>query len=99
MLSPASRGALLTASIISYEFMGLVGGYYAGRLYKSMKGKEWKRAAFLTGNAANIYYLYSSWIVSVSSKAQFILSNYLRNFESCLVSFLRRNRLNSVYRT
>ena len=48
MLSPASRGALLTASIISYEFMGLVGGYYAGRLYKSMKGKEWKRAAFLT---------------------------------------------------
>ena len=49
MLSPASRGALLTASIISYEFMGLVGGYYAGRLYKSMKGKEWKRAAFLTG--------------------------------------------------
>jgi hypothetical protein len=29
--------------------MGLVGGYYAGRLYKSMKGKEWKRAAFLTG--------------------------------------------------
>ena len=58
MLSPASRGALLTASIISYEFMGLVGGYYAGRLYKSMKGKEWKRAAFLTGNAANIYHLF-----------------------------------------
>ncbi|TRY63474.1 hypothetical protein TCAL_02093 [Tigriopus californicus] len=48
MLSPASRGALLTASIFLYEFMGLVGGYYAGRLYKTMKGKEWKRAAFLT---------------------------------------------------
>jgi transmembrane 9 superfamily protein 2/4 len=28
--------------------MGLVGGYYAGRLYKTLKGKEWKRAAFLT---------------------------------------------------
>ena len=30
MLSPASRGALLTASIFLYEFMGLVSGYYAG---------------------------------------------------------------------
>ncbi len=48
MLSPASRGALLTAAIFLYEFMGLVGGYFAGRLYKTMKGKEWKRAAFLT---------------------------------------------------
>lgn len=48
MLSPASRGALLTASIFLYEFMGLVGGYYAGRLYKTMKGREWKKAAFLT---------------------------------------------------
>ena len=25
-----------------YEFMGLVAGYYSGRLYKTMKGKEWK---------------------------------------------------------
>jgi len=48
MLSPASRGALLTASIFLYEFMGLVGGYFAGRLYKSVKGKQWKRAAFVT---------------------------------------------------
>merc|ERR1712080_89620 len=48
VLSPASRGALLTASIFLYEFMGLVAGYYSGRLYKTMKGKEWKAAAFLT---------------------------------------------------
>ena len=39
MLSPASRGALLTASIVVYEFMGLVAGYFAGRLYKTLKGK------------------------------------------------------------
>ena len=64
MLSPASRGALLTASIISYEFMGLVGGYYAGRLYKSMKGKEWKRAAFLTGNV-NISYHAPNFVLDV----------------------------------
>jgi len=48
MLSPASRGALLTAAIFLYEFMGLVAGYYSGRLYKTTKGKEWKAAAFLT---------------------------------------------------
>jgi len=48
MLSPASRGALLTAAIFLYEFMGLIGGYFAGRLYKTMKGKDWKKAAFLT---------------------------------------------------
>ena len=42
MLSPASRGALLTAAIFLYEFMGLVAGYYSGRLYKTIKGKEWK---------------------------------------------------------
>lgn len=48
MLSPASRGALLTAAIFLYEFMGLVAGYYSGRLYKTIKGKEWKAAAFLT---------------------------------------------------
>jgi len=48
MLSPASRGALLTAAIFFYEFMGLIAGYYSGRLYKTIKGKEWKSAAFLT---------------------------------------------------
>ena len=39
MLSPASRGALLTAAIFLYEFMGLWAGYYAGRLYKTMKAQ------------------------------------------------------------
>jgi len=48
MLSPASRGALLTAAIFLYEFLGLVAGYYSGRLYRTMKGKEWKAAALLT---------------------------------------------------
>ena len=47
MLSPASRGALMTAAIFLYVFMGLIAGYHSGRLYKTMKGKEWKKAAFL----------------------------------------------------
>ena len=50
MLSPASRGALMTAAIFLYVFMGLIAGYHSGRLYKTMKGKEWKRAAFLVSD-------------------------------------------------
>ncbi|XP_018325804.1 transmembrane 9 superfamily member 4 [Agrilus planipennis] len=48
MLSPASRGALTTATLFLYCFMGLIAGYFSARLYKTMKGREWKRAAFLT---------------------------------------------------
>ncbi|KAK7100214.1 transmembrane 9 superfamily member 4-like [Littorina saxatilis] len=48
MLSPASRGSLMTAGIFLFMFMGLFAGYYAARLYKTMKGTLWKRAAFYT---------------------------------------------------
>lgn len=48
MLSPASRGALMTAAILLYVLMGLVAGYFAARLYKTIRGRQWKRAAFLT---------------------------------------------------
>ncbi|XP_062506786.1 transmembrane 9 superfamily member 4-like [Corticium candelabrum] len=50
MLSPASRGALMSASIVLYAFMGIFSGYYAGRLYKTLKGTQWKRAAIVTGS-------------------------------------------------
>nr|CAB3267005.1 transmembrane 9 superfamily member 4 [Phallusia mammillata] len=48
MLSPSSRGSLLTASFVLFILMGIFGGYYAGRLYKSLKGQLWKRAAIQT---------------------------------------------------
>lgn len=48
MLSPASRGALLTAAVFIYVFMGIVAGYFSGRLYKTLKGMHWKRAALMT---------------------------------------------------
>ncbi|CAH1105050.1 unnamed protein product [Psylliodes chrysocephalus] len=50
MLSPASRGALTTAAITFYMIHGAVAGYLSARLYKTMKGREWKRAAFLTAS-------------------------------------------------
>ena len=48
MLSPSSRGALMTSGILIYVFLGLIAGYFSARLYKTMKGKDWKRTAFLT---------------------------------------------------
>ncbi|KAF7272785.1 hypothetical protein GWI33_014458 [Rhynchophorus ferrugineus] len=48
ILSPASRGALTNAAIIFYLINGAVAGYFSARLYKTIKGREWKRAAFLT---------------------------------------------------
>ncbi|VDD92675.1 unnamed protein product [Enterobius vermicularis] len=48
MLSPASRGSLMSAAIFLYCFMGLVAGYHTGRLYKTLKGSQPKRCAFRT---------------------------------------------------
>ncbi|CAF4602394.1 unnamed protein product [Rotaria sp. Silwood1] len=48
MLSPSSRGALITAACFLYVFMGLIAGFYAGRIYKTIKGSNWKRTAALT---------------------------------------------------
>ena len=52
MLSPSYRGALITSACFLFVFMGLVAGYYAGRMYKTMKGTQWKKVAFMT---ASIY--------------------------------------------
>eukprot|EP00730_Choanoeca_flexa_P015024 TRINITY_DN6784_c0_g1_i1.p1 TRINITY_DN6784_c0_g1~~TRINITY_DN6784_c0_g1_i1.p1 ORF type:complete len:641 (+),score=170.05 TRINITY_DN6784_c0_g1_i1:132-2054(+) len=49
MLSPASRGSLSTAAILLFCFFGVFGGFYGGRLFKSMKGTNWKSAALATG--------------------------------------------------
>lgn len=48
ILSPASRGALTNAAIIFYLINGAVAGYLSARLYKTMKGREWRKAAFST---------------------------------------------------
>lgn len=48
LLSPSSRGSLLTASILLFILLGSSSGYYAARLYKYFKGKKWKRLTFFT---------------------------------------------------
>lgn len=48
MLSPASRGSLMTAALFLFMFMGVVSGYISARLYKTMRGQQWKKTAFIT---------------------------------------------------
>ncbi|XP_065669803.1 transmembrane 9 superfamily member 4 isoform X2 [Hydra vulgaris] len=60
VLSPASQGSLMSAIIFLYVFMGVIAGYYSGRLYKSLKGNQWKRAALLTG------LLYPGFVCAIS---------------------------------
>ncbi|XP_014829470.1 PREDICTED: transmembrane 9 superfamily member 4 [Poecilia mexicana] len=48
MLSPSSRGALMTTSCFLFMFMGVFGGYFAGRLYRTLKGHRWRKGAFCT---------------------------------------------------
>lgn len=47
-LSPANRGALMTAMLLLFAFMGLVAGYNSAKLYKSFKGTEWKKMTLKT---------------------------------------------------
>jgi transmembrane 9 superfamily protein 2/4 len=48
MLSPASRGSLMTAALFLFMFMGIIAGYFSARIYKTMRGTQWKKAAFQT---------------------------------------------------
>ncbi|CAD6199143.1 unnamed protein product [Caenorhabditis auriculariae] len=48
MLSPSSRGSLMSAAVFLFCFMGLISGYHAGRLYKTMKGRNPIRCAVQT---------------------------------------------------
>ncbi|XP_028807134.1 transmembrane 9 superfamily member 8 [Neltuma alba] len=47
-LSPSNRGALMTAMLLLWVFMGLFAGYSSSRLYKMFKGSEWKKIALRT---------------------------------------------------
>jgi len=47
-LSPANRGALLTAFVLLFVFMGMVSGYQSARLYKTFRGQQWRTCTYTT---------------------------------------------------
>jgi len=47
-LSPANRGALMTAMVVLFMLMGVFAGYFSARCYKMFKGQHWKKNTILT---------------------------------------------------
>jgi len=47
-LSPANRGALMTAAVVLFTLMGVFAGYFSARCYKSFEGSEWKQNTLAT---------------------------------------------------
>merc|ERR1712232_755369 len=47
-LSPANRGALMTAVVVLFLLMALFSGYFSARMYKIFKGTDWRKNALLT---------------------------------------------------
>jgi transmembrane 9 superfamily protein 2/4 len=48
-LSPAYRGGLVQATVLTFLFLGSTAGYTSARFYKFFKGDDWKATTFLTG--------------------------------------------------
>ena len=47
-LSPANRGGLMSATLMLFAFMGLLGGYYSARLYKTFRQTDWRATSLKT---------------------------------------------------
>jgi len=47
-LSPANRGALLTALLLLYVFMGILAGYHSTSLYSTFKLTDWRKNTLYT---------------------------------------------------
>eukprot|EP00005_Dracoamoeba_jomungandri_P004996 CAMPEP_0174257140 /NCGR_PEP_ID=MMETSP0439-20130205/6298_1 /TAXON_ID=0 /ORGANISM="Stereomyxa ramosa, Strain Chinc5" /LENGTH=515 /DNA_ID=CAMNT_0015340081 /DNA_START=34 /DNA_END=1578 /DNA_ORIENTATION=- len=71
-LSPANRGALIYAMLVSMVVMGICSGYFSLRLYKMFKGKHWLRATLMTalfypGIAFSIFFILNLFILGQKS--------------------------------
>lgn len=47
-LSPANRGALMTALILLFVLMGVPAGVVSARLYKALSGTDWRMTTLKT---------------------------------------------------
>jgi transmembrane 9 superfamily member 2/4 len=48
LLSPSSRGSIMTGLILLFVFMGSFAGYFSSTTYKMFRGLEWKQNTFMT---------------------------------------------------
>lgn len=66
-LSPANRGGLMSAMLLLYVFMGVCGGYAAGRLYRQVRGEAWRvmtlNTALLFPGVASVVFMLLNLLV------------------------------------
>lgn len=66
-LSPANRGGLMSAMLLLFVFMGLFGGYAAGRLFRQVRGEAWRvmtlRTALLFPGVASAVFMLLNLLV------------------------------------
>ena len=48
LLSPSSRGSIVTGLILLFVFMGAFAGYFSSTTYKMFRGLEWKQNTLTT---------------------------------------------------
>lgn len=71
-LSPANRGALMTAVLVLYVWMGAISGYFSTRTYKMFNGTKWKKntlatAFFFPGVSFAIFFFLNIFLWAKSS--------------------------------
>jgi transmembrane 9 superfamily member 2/4 len=88
-LSPANRGGLMTAMLFLFVFMGIFGGYAAGRLYKQFKGDAWRTMTLRTallfpGTTAAVFFALNMLVWGQASSGAVPFSTM---FQLCLLWF------------
>ncbi|XP_064393741.1 transmembrane 9 superfamily member 2-like [Halichondria panicea] len=73
-LSPPNRGALVTAIVVFYVFLGCMSGYFSARFYKMMGGLRWKSNVLMTvffipGCAFSVFFFLNILLWSSGSSA------------------------------
>ncbi|KAL8265086.1 hypothetical protein R6Q59_023216 [Mikania micrantha] len=71
-LSPSNRGSVTTAMVLLWVFMGFFAGLFSARLYKTLKGTEWKKNALETlimfpGTSFAVFFVLNAFIWAENS--------------------------------
>jgi len=80
-LSPANRGALFTAMLLCFVFLGAYGGYAAARMMKAWGKPSWKNtfltAAMVPGEVFLIFFIINLFVWSTKSSAAVPFGTFL----------------------
>jgi transmembrane 9 superfamily protein 2/4 len=81
-LSPANRGAMLTAVLVLFVLTGSFAGYWSSRMFKFFHGKDWKRNTLLTavsfpGTIFSIFFVVNVTVWSQGSSTAIPIGTFI----------------------